>query len=277
MANAESPPGTQDGFDREETVRQSPLVPGSSPRWYTRFARALVAGVRKIAARFGPRGALIVILLFGLSVAVALSGATVWVYDSVAESDGVAGLDRPLLGYALTWRSPWADAIITGYTVIAGPVSMPIIAIGTLIILAIYRRSFTPVIVIAAAGLGSLFMTIAGKDLIKRVRPPLSEAVAPYEYSPSFPSGHALNAVVIAGIIAYLLTLRQQSRRARVFLIIGTAVFAFTIGLSRVFLGHHWFTDVLAGWMLGSAWLALVVIAHRLYLSVQVSRLKGST
>ena len=237
----------------------------------------MVAGVRKIAARFGPRGALIVILLFGLSVAVALSGATVWVYDSVAESDGVAGLDRPLLGYALTWRSPWADAIITGYTVIAGPVSMPIIAIGTLIILAIYRRSFTPVIVIAAAGLGSLFMTIAGKDLIKRVRPPLSEAVAPYEYSPSFPSGHALNAVVIAGIIAYLLTLRQQSRRARVFLIIGTAVFAFTIGLSRVFLGHHWFTDVLAGWMLGSAWLALVVIAHRLYLSVQVSRLKGST
>jgi undecaprenyl-diphosphatase len=46
-------------------------------------------------------------------------------------------------------------------------------------------------------------------------------------------------------------------------------VFAITIGLSRVFLGHHWFTDVVAAWLLGAAWLALVITAHRLYITAR--------
>jgi membrane-associated phospholipid phosphatase len=121
----------------------------------------------------------------------------------------------------------------------------------------------------AAAGGGSLLMTVAGKDLIGRTRPSLADAVPPYEYSPSFPSGHSLNALVIAGIVAYLLVLRQRSRTARVLTITVAIVFAVTIGLSRVYLGHHWFTDVLVAWVLGAAWLAVVITAHRLYLTTR--------
>lgn len=237
--------------------------------WYTPFGRVLAAAARRLSDFFGPYLTLVVTIVIGAGIALALSIAAVQVYDAVADSDGVAGLDRPLLDFALTLRSPVADAVITGYTDIAGTIGMPIIAVVAIIILAVHRRSWTPVVLIVAAGGGSLLMTIAGKDLIGRQRPPLADAVPPYEFSPSFPSGHTLNAVVVVGIIAYLLILRRHTRRARVALAVGAVVFAFTVGISRVFLGHHWFTDVLAGWILGAAWLAIIITAHRLYLTAR--------
>jgi undecaprenyl-diphosphatase len=114
-------------------------------------------------------------------------------------------------------------------------------------VLGLRRRSWTPVILIITGGAGALFMVIAGKQLIGRSRPPLTEAVPPFEYSAAFPSGHALGSVVIAGIVAYLVVLRQESSRTRLGTMLIAAFFAVTIGLSRVYLGHHWLTDVLAG------------------------------
>jgi undecaprenyl-diphosphatase len=78
--------------------------------------------------------------------------------------------------------------------------------------------------------------------------------------------------VAVVGTIAYLLILRETSTRARILTVAGAALFALTIGLSRVFLGHHWFTDVLSAWLLGAAWLALVITAHRLYITARRSR-----
>ncbi|WP_241987535.1 phosphatase PAP2 family protein [Cryobacterium sp. MDB2-33-2] len=211
-------------------------------------------------------------LAFGLVLVVALSVAVAQVYDNITDADGVAGLDRPLLNFAISLRSPLLDMILTGYTQIAGPIGMPIIAVAAILILAIHRQSWTPVILIVAAGGGSLLMTVAGKDLFGRDRPPLVDAVPPYEYSASFPSGHTLNAVAVVGVIAYLLILRQKGFRARAVTISAAALFALTTGLDRVYLGHHWVTDVLGAWLLGAAWLALVITAHQLYLTVRVMR-----
>jgi len=118
-------------------------------------------------------------------------------------------------------------------------------------------------------------LTIAGKDIIGRHRPLRIDAIPPYETSPSFPSGHTLNATVILGIIAYLLILRQHSRAARALTIVVAVVIAVATGLSRILLGAHWFTDVLAGWLLGAAWLALVITAHRLYLTTRRHQVTG--
>ena len=237
--------------------------------WYTPLGRWLVALVGRISRWLGPNAALIVILAGGAILVLVLAFLASRVYDAVTESDGVAGLDRPVLKFAMGLRTPVLDVIVTGYTDLAGPIGMPIIAVVAAVILSLWRKSFTPAILIVAAGVGSLLMTIAGKDIINRDRPPLVDAVPPYEYSPSFPSGHTLNAVVVVGVIAYLLLLRRHTVHARVLLVVGAVVYAITVGLSRVFLGHHWFTDVLAGWILGAAWLALVITAHRLYLTVR--------
>ncbi|MFJ6534546.1 MULTISPECIES: phosphatase PAP2 family protein [Microbacterium] len=243
--------------------------------WPTRFGSALARFARWLAEKLGPYAALLISLAVGLAIAFALSVVAVEVYDAVTDEDGVAGLDRPLLDLSLQFRNPTTDAVITAITDVAGTIGMPIIAVSAMLILGIRRRSWTPVILITVAAAGSLLMTVAGKELIGRERPPLVDAVPPYEYSPSFPSGHTLNAVVVVGIIVYLILLRQHSRRTRILTITGGVVFALVIGLSRVYLGHHWFTDVLAGWLLGAAWLALVITAHRIYLTARAHRPAG--
>jgi membrane-associated phospholipid phosphatase len=238
-------------------------------RWVTPVGRILAGVVQRIMRVLGPHAALVITLLVGLALAVGLSAIAAQVYDNVTDADGVAGLDKPMLAFMIGIRTPWLNDAATAYTDVAGVVVMPVIAVVTMLFLAVRRRSWTPIILVLAAGGGSLLLTIAGKDIIGRARPALADAVPPYETSPSFPSGHTLNAVAIAGILAYLLLLRQHRRVTRVLSIAVAVVFAVTIGASRVYLGHHWFTDVLAAFFLGGAWLALVITAHRLYLTAR--------
>jgi membrane-associated phospholipid phosphatase len=262
---------TTDGVRGE--VHQDRFVGGQDlTRWSTRAGRALAAAARRFSRILGPHSALILTLLIGAVLAVSLTAVFAEVYESVVEADGVAGLDHPVLDAAKSVRSPALDATATAYTDVGGTVGMPILALTATIVLALRRRSWTPVILIVIAAAGSLLMTIAGKQLIGRTRPELTDAVPPYEYSASFPSGHSLNSVVIAGLVAYLVILRLKSRRSRLLTAILAAAFAATMGLSRVYLGHHWLTDVLAAWALGAAWLALVITAHRLYLTARIHR-----
>lgn len=237
-------------------------------RWPSALGRWLVDLVRRISRALGPHLALVLVLAGGAAVAATTTWLASETYEAVTEADGVARLDRPLLRAMASLRSPWLDTAATAWTDVGGVIGMPVLALTIMVVLAVRRRSWTPVVLITAAGAGSLLMTVAGKDLTGRARPPLAEAVPPYEYSPSFPSGHTLNALVIAGVVAYLLMLRRHSGRTRALVVAAAATFALTIGLSRVFLGHHWFTDVLAAWFLGAGWLAVVVTAHRLYLTV---------
>ncbi|MCC8906519.1 MULTISPECIES: phosphatase PAP2 family protein [unclassified Curtobacterium] len=235
--------------------------------WRTRAGRASADGWAALGHRWGALPLLVVTLAIGIGVAVTATWAASEVYDAVREADDVAVLDRPVLDWMLTLRSPTADTLVTWWTDVAGTIGMPIVALGFLVGFTIQRRAWTPLVLLVAAAGGSLLMTIAGKDLIGRARPPLRDAVPPYEHSPSFPSGHTLNATVIVGTIVYLLLLRQSKLVTRVLTIVAGTFFVVSVGISRVFLGHHWLTDVLAAWALGLAWLALVITAHRLYLT----------
>ena len=212
---------------------------------------------------------LVVTAVVGGAAAVALTAVAAEVYDAVTESEGIAGLDQPVLDQAISWRSSDLNHAVTLYTEVGGPVGMPIVASVVTLLMVWLWRSRTPLVLIVIATIGSLAMTTTGKAVIGRARPQQSDAVPPFETSPSFPSGHTLNATVITAVLVYLLLRRLDSAGARAATVAVGATFVVTMGLSRVFLGHHWLTDVVAGWALGLGWAAAVITAHRLFLTVR--------
>ena len=241
-------------------------------QWRSEPGRRLVRLAFGLARWMAARGVLVTTAVVGGVLAVLLTSASAEVYDAVTENDGVAGLDRPVLDQAVHWRSPGLDTAATAFTDVGGTVGMPVLVAVVVLVMVLVWRSWTPVVLSLIAAAGSLAMTTTGKDLVGRARPPLNLAVPPYEHSPSFPSGHTLNATVLIGVLVYLALLHLDSVRTRALAVVAGAVFVVAMGLSRVFLGHHWLTDVMVGWTLGLAWLSVVVTAHRLFLTVRRAR-----
>jgi undecaprenyl-diphosphatase len=215
---------------------------------------------------------LAVALAAGALLVSGLTAASAEIYEAIDEGDGISRWDRPALQLAIDARGPVSNEVVTVFTHLGGPLGMTVIATAITLAMTLTWRSRTPFILVVVGVAGSLTMTTVGKAVVGRVRPPQIDAVPPFESSPSFPSGHTLNSTVIAGLVAYLLLRHLQTHVARVVTIVLAGGWAFAMGLSRVFLGHHWLTDVAVGWTLGLAWVGLVILAHRLFLTVQRSR-----
>ncbi len=200
-----------------------------------------------------------------------MTAAATGVYDAVSESDGVAVLDQPALQLAIRLRTPGRSQVMTAFTHLGGPLGMTLIAGAITATMVLVWRSWTPLILLGIGVSGSLLFTTVGKAIVGRNRPPLDLAVPPYEYAFSFPSGHTLNSTVIAGLVAYLVCLHLRRGLTRASVVIAAALWSLAMGTSRIFLGHHWLTDVLYAWLVGLAWLTLLITAHQL-----VSRRAGT-
>jgi membrane-associated phospholipid phosphatase len=238
--------------------------------WRTPAGRSAVRAARRL--RLSPAQVLWISLLAGMVVLVAATALAGAIYDAVTESDGVSLLDRPALDLAISIRSPALTRVAETLAFVGGQLGMTVLATVVTLFVAWRFRSWTSIVLMAVTAAGSLAMTLAGKAVVGRTRPPVLDALPPFETSPSFPSGHSLNAVAIAGVVAYVLLRRQHRTWQRVLTGVGAVVFSVLMGLSRVYLGQHWLTDVLVAWALGVAWLAVVVMAHRIFLTLRRGR-----
>ena len=254
-------PDTQPGEDR---IGGTQLT-----HWNSRPGQWLVGLARAVARSVSSHGVLALTATVGGVLVILLTVLAGGIYDSVSEGDGISSFDRPVLDQAISRRGATLDNVLTWFTHLGGPLGMTLIAASIMAVMVWRWRSRTPLILMLITVAGSLTLTLVGKALVGRHRPPQIDAVPPYETSPSFPSGHALNSTAIAGMVAYLLLLHLEHQLARVVAVVTAGCWAVAIGSSRVFLGHHWLTDVMMGWVIGLIWLAIVITAHRLFLTVR--------
>ena len=257
----------QDDTPGEERIGRRDLT-----QWTSRAGDGLAHLAGRLASYVSAHTVLVITAIVGVVLVVGLTAAATEIYEAVEDGDGIAGLDRPVLALMIGGRNVTTNAVITGFTQLGGSIGMTIITVVIVTIMTVVWRSRTPIVLMVIAVAGSLAMTTVGKALVGRVRPPRSEAIPPFETSPSFPSGHTLNSTVIAGMVAYLLLRRLTTQLARILTVVVAAGWAIAMGLSRVYLGHHWLTDVMCGWVLGLAWLTVVITAHRMFLTARKTR-----
>jgi undecaprenyl-diphosphatase len=118
------------------------------------------------------------------------------------------------------------------------------------------RRLLAFVWMVALAGAGVLNQEL--KEVYGRPRPPFKD-VAVHENNHSFPSGHSSASMAGYGMLAYLLVRTLRRRWARVAAVAGLGTLILLIGFSRMYLGAHYFSDVVGGFCVGAAWLAVCV------------------
>jgi undecaprenyl-diphosphatase len=221
------------------------------PRWYARLGAATGTVRRWIAARE----------LRTLVLVAALAGG-VFAFLEIAEAvgeDETRALDEAIL---LAMRNPsdpadpvgppWAEEMARDLTALGGVtlIGCVVAAVAATLWLVGQRRSATLLVFAVVSG---ALLSLALKRGFDRPRPSL----VPHEttvYTASFPSGHSMLSAVAYLTLGALVARVLPRRRLKAFVLGWALLFTALAGASRVYLGVHWPTDVLAGWSVGASW-----------------------
>jgi len=214
-------------------------------------------------------------------VGLALAGLSLWgfaeIADEVLEKETQA-FDTAILLSLRELHNPLLDRLMIAITFLGEPTELTImsLALGAWLIWR-GQRSEAATLAIAAAGAAGLNVLL--KDVFSRARPALWDRIVDVRYY-SFPSGHAMLSMVVYGLLGYLLA--THFRRWHIGILVATVVLIAAIGFSRLYLGVHWPTDVLAGYAAGLVWLMTCILSieiwrHRATMRTQEAERPKST
>jgi undecaprenyl-diphosphatase len=204
-----------------------------------------------------------------MAVAVLALGALVFVKLAAEVSDGEPqNIDRALL---LTLRDPadpsdpigseWVEELGRDATALGGFVVLTMLTVGVVGHLLLSRKPHAAGFVTGAV-LGATALTGALKSMFGRPRPELVPHLA-YVESSSFPSAHSMLSAAVYLTLGALLARLQPNLLLKAYVLLWALLLTVLVGVSRVYIGVHWPTDVLAGWAAGAAWAALCWVVAR--------------
>ncbi len=223
-------------------------------RWFERNRTSLVTRTARFA-----RGEY---LGLHLTLGLVISLAGLWVFAGVTEDvihhDPLTQFDVALLDWLHARATATGYAVFNAISLLGSPVTLTILALAVALLLAARRE----LIVLAgwlAAFAGGGLLDVVLKLVIRRPRPPGAAAFLQH-FSWSFPSGHAMASLIGYGVLAYVLTLLWIHRRsAQIAVVLGAALLIIAIGFSRLYLGVHYFSDVVGGYAAGVLWLSACI------------------
>jgi len=224
--------------------------------------------VERARAKSGPVARIVLSLLDparaksqALLIAAVLLIGGAWLFlgilQDVLAKDPLVQFDSTVYSSLQSLRNGWADAVMITVTELGGAAGAVPVVVAVSLVLCVKRYWRTLGYWLAAAGVAEILVVVLSHTLA-RLRPnDIYTGIAQY----SFPSGHTVLSVVIYGFMAFLLA-RGKPVRNKIAITLMAAVAIMLIAFSRLYLGAHWFSDVLASLSLGLAWIALLSIAY---------------
>jgi len=197
-------------------------------------------------------------LLVGLAALLGILLVFAFIADGIRDQEAFA-LDTWATPFLHSIASPGLDALMVGLTTMGSTQVVAPILVAVCAYL-IFKRRYGAMLFLTLSLAGALVIDASMKLLFERPRPKLDYARVLPDYS--FPSGHSMNGVVFyVGLALVLWSL--FGRRIGLPATIAASILALGIGTSRIYLGYHYFTDVVGGFLAGAAWLLIVAYAFR--------------
>ncbi|MHA7271753.1 phosphatase PAP2 family protein [Arthrobacter sp. HLT1-20] len=198
---------------------------------------------------------------YQLAAALVLGGGLLFALAllAVLGRTGIAAWDQPVHSWFVAQRSPGATSIWEIITTLSSPTYMTILGIVVTALWAAVRRElWRPALLLAAMAFTAMFSFVV-KHLVGRPRPPEADFMMGPDGTYSFPSGHTFGSAVFILVLAYLLLSRHSTTALRAAAVIAAAVLIPAVAISRLYLGYHWLSDVMASMALAVVVLGLVM------------------
>ena len=245
MSTHRQPPGEE---------RRSPPHTGSQPGRRALFAVFRVVG-ENVRGFHAAVGALLVGALAVIAICVTFFALLA---DEVMEG-GTQAFDNSVLLWMNAHASPWLTGLALDVTALgAGTVVWLVVMVASIYLWVSCHRWSAALLWVSIVGSGLINATM--KLFFNRPRPHLFPWRVPFAGLSSFPSGHSMTSMVCYATLAYLISRLEPNRFLRRFTFALAALIILGIGLSRMYLGVHYPTDVLAGFAMGMAWASFCAI-----------------
>lgn len=198
------------------------------------------------------RLSIVLALLIGVTT-LSLFGVIAW--NTLIERSMVE-FDDSVIGLVRSFASPYMDVVMVNITDIGSASVYGPLATFVLVVLLCLKRKYEAV-TLALCVSGAALLNEILKQLFQRSRPDTLPLIDIGGYS--FPSGHAMVSLCCYGLLAFLCARNLASWRSRIIVFIITGIVVISVGISRIYVGVHYPTDVFAGFTLGATWLAFCI------------------
>ncbi|XRG80394.1 phosphatase PAP2 family protein [Rossellomorea sp. GAMAL-10_SWC] len=212
-------------------------------------------------------------LKYSLSIAFLISLLSLFGFGLMAllvSNHSIYHFDSTVINFIQGLESPAITSFMKIITFLGSSVFIILLSISILYFLYKVLNHRSELILFVAALIGSNILCVLLKLFFHRARPDLHRLIEISGYS--FPSGHATNAMTVYGILTFILWRNIRTKSGRSLLIITSLIMILLIGISRIYLGVHFPSDVIAGYFTGGFWISTAIWYYQRYKERQYER-----